>query len=296
MTTEGHAARITGVGVSAGYASGPAVRIAEALGEPATTPAPADPEVEAAQIAAATRTVVARLERLAESATGDAASVLATTAAMAGDPALISQAEQLVATEHVPAARAIWEAAGTFTRTVAAAGGYMAERVRDIEDVRDRIVAELLDRTPPGVPVLDTPSVLVARDLAPADTAGLDPAMVLALVTEEGGPTSHTAILARSLGIPAVVAARGVLGTNAQALAVNGDSGVIQSADSHSPVRAARLDAAADWDGYGATADGHRVRIFANVGSEADAYAAVAAGAEGVGLFRTEFGYLDAVA
>lgn len=287
---------LTGVGVSSGFASGPAVRLAEPVGEPAATPPPADPEAEAARIAPATRAVVARLEHLAESATADAAAILTTTAAMAGDPALVSQAEQLVATEHIPAARAVWEAAGTFTRTLAAAGGYLAERVRDIEDVRDRIVAELLGYLPPGVPSLDVPSVLVAGDLAPADTAGLDPEKVLALVTEQGGPTSHTAILARSLSIPAVVAARGVLAMAAPALAVDGDSGAIEPADSSAPVRALSLEAAAEWDGAGMTADGHRVRILGNVGSEADAHTAVAAGAQGVGLFRTEFCYLAAAA
>ena len=102
----------------------------------------------------------------------------------------------------LPAPRAVFEAAGTFADMLAAAGGYLAERVRDIHDVADRLVAELTGVAPPGVPELAGPSVLVARDLAPADTAGLDPAKVLALVTEEGGPTSHTAILARSLRHP----------------------------------------------------------------------------------------------
>ncbi|ANN14239.1 phosphoenolpyruvate--protein phosphotransferase [Amycolatopsis orientalis] len=287
---------LTGVAVSPGRASGPVVRVAEPLGEPASTPAPADPAAEAARIDPAAQIVAARLEKLAETATGEAATILITTAAMAADPALVSSAEALVKTENLPAPRAVHQAAEKFADALAAAGGYMAERARDVRDVRDRLVAELLGIAPPGVPDLESPSVLVARDLAPADTAGLDPDKVLALVTEEGGPTSHTAILARALGIPAVVAVRGILALDAQALAVDGDTGVVTLADPNAAVVTAAKTGAIDWDGTGATADGHRVKVLGNVGSATDAQAAAEAGAEGVGLFRTEFCYLDASA
>ncbi|MFE6610107.1 phosphoenolpyruvate--protein phosphotransferase [Amycolatopsis sp. NPDC057786] len=287
---------LSGVAVSPGRASGPVVRVAEPLGEPASTPAPADPAAEAARIAPAAQIVAGRLEKLAETATGEAATILITTAAMAADPALVSSAEQLVKDQNLPAPRAVHQAAGKFADALAAAGGYMAERARDVLDVRDRLIAELLGIAPPGVPDLDSPSVLVARDLAPADTAGLDPDKVLALVTEEGGPTSHTAILARALGIPAVVAVRGVLALDAQALAVDGDTGVVEVADPDAEIVTATKTGAIEWDGTGATADGHRVKVLGNVGSATDAQAAAEAGAEGVGLFRTEFCYLDASA
>lgn len=285
---------LSGVAVSPGRASGPVVRVAEPLGEPASTPAPADPGAEAARIAPAAQIVAGRLEKLAETATGEAATILITTAAMAADPALVSSAEQLVKDKSLPAPRAVHQAAGKFADALAAAGGYMAERARDVLDVRDRLIAELLGIAPPGVPDLDSPSVLVARDLAPADTAGLDPDKVLALVTEEGGPTSHTAILARALGIPAVVAVRGVLALDAQALAVDGDTGVVEVADPDAEVVTAAKTGAIEWDGTGVTSDGHRVKVLGNVGSATDAQAAAEAGAEGVGLFRTEFCYLDA--
>jgi phosphotransferase system enzyme I (PtsI) len=288
--------RLSGVAVSPGRASGPVVRVAEPLGEPASGPKPADPPAESTRIAPATQAVVARLEALADAATGDAATILMTTAAMASDPALISEAERLVVAEGLPAARAVYESANGFAKTLAAAGGYLAERVRDIEDVRDRVVAELLGVEPPGVPELPAPSVLVARDLAPADTAGLHPDRVLALVTEEGGPTSHTAILARSLGIPAVVAVRGLLALDAEALLVDGDTGLVEVVDPDATVLAAAKTGPAEWDGIGRTSDGHRVKVLGNVGSPTDAEAAAEAGAEGVGLFRTEFCYLDAAA
>ncbi|MEU3272215.1 phosphoenolpyruvate--protein phosphotransferase [Saccharomonospora sp. NPDC006951] len=286
--------QLSGVGVSPGRASGPVVKVTESITEPASSPGPDDPYAEAAMIAPAAQAVAARLDAMAESAAGDAATILTTTAAMAADPALVSQAEQLVTAQRIPAARAVYEAAGNFAQALASAGGYMAERVRDIEDVRDRIIAELLGIAPPGVPELGRPSVLVARDLAPADTAGLDPATVLALATEEGGPTSHTAILARSLGIPAVVAVRGVLAMQAEAIAVDGDLGTVEAVDPSAPSVAATSAGSAEWDGKGATTDGHRIKVLANVGNPADASAAAEAGAEGVGLFRTEFSYLDA--
>src|SRR3954466_13296164 len=89
-------------------------------------------------------------------------------------------------------------------------GGLMAERVTDLRDIRDRVIAELKGVPEPGVPVPSVPSVLCAEDLAPADTAGLDPTLVVALPTPLGGPTSHTAIIARQLGIPCVVAIEGL--------------------------------------------------------------------------------------
>lgn len=287
-------ARLNGVGVSPGRAAGPAVRVADPLPEPATGPVPADPANEAARIGPAAKQVALRLERAAAAVDGDARTLLETTAAMAADPALVSSAEQLVTGRGLPATRAVYEAAGTFAAALAAAGGYLAERVQDIEDVANRLIAELSGVAPPGVPELAAPSVLYARDLAPADTAGLDPAKVLALVTEEGGPTSHTAILARALGIPAVVACRGILDAAPDGLIVDGDTGVVEIAAATVGVRVATDTGPTEWNGVGSLADGHRVKVLANVGKPADAAAGAAAGAEGVGLFRTEFCYLSA--
>ncbi|MEV6824663.1 putative PEP-binding protein [Amycolatopsis sp. NPDC051102] len=284
--------QLSGVGVSPGRVDGPRVVVAADLPEPASSPAPADLGAEAGKIGPAAASVAAALSDRARSVSGDARSLLETTAAMASDPALVASAEKLVLERSLPAARAVWEAAGDFMTALRAAGGYLAERARDVADVRDRIAAALLGVTPPGVPELTSPSVLVARDLAPADTAGLDPELVLALVTEEGGPTSHTAILARALGIPAVVACAGVLELDSPGLAVDGAAGTVAPSDG--TVRAPARTARPTWDGVGRLADGHRVKLLANVGSPADAAAAAAAGAEGIGLFRTEFCYLSA--
>ncbi|MEB3370746.1 phosphoenolpyruvate--protein phosphotransferase [Saccharopolyspora mangrovi] len=285
--------RLTGVGVSSGRAAGPIVRVADPLPEPAATPTPDDLVAEAARIRPAADAVAEGLFQRAARVGGDAKAVLETTAAMAMDPALISQAEQLVATRSLPAVRAVHEAANGFADALRAAGGYMAERARDVHDVRDRIIAEIEGVTPPGVPELAAPSVLLARDLAPADTADLDPQLVLALVTEEGGPTSHTAILARALGIPAVVAVRGVLDAAGTGATVDGDEGEVVLSDDLT-VRVAERPEHAEWNGVGQTSDGVPVKVLANVGSATDSTTAVEAGAQGVGLFRTEFCYLGA--
>jgi phosphotransferase system enzyme I (PtsI) len=139
----------------------------------------------------------------------------------------------------------------------------------------------------------------VAEDLAPADTATLDPSVVTALVTSGGGPQSHTAIIARSLGLPAVVAARGVdeIPDGAEVF-VDGAAGSVslEPAEEQRAAALAWLENAATlavFDGNGTTADGHLVPLLANVGGAKDAAAAAALGAQGVGLFRTEFCFLE---
>jgi phosphotransferase system enzyme I (PtsI) len=144
------------------------------------------------------------------------------------------------------------------------------------------------------------PFVLVARDLAPADTALLDPETVVAFVTEQGGPTSHTAILARTMGVPAVVALPGAtaLADGTQVL-VDGAAGTVQVDPGEAEVAAAREAVAAraalltGAAGPGATKDGHPVPLLANIGGPRDVESALANGAEGVGLYRTEFLFLD---
>jgi len=140
---------------------------------------------------------------------GPAADVLAAQAMMARDPVLGDRIAEL-AGEGLAAAAAVAMAFDEFREQLAAAGGYMAERAADLADIRNRAVARLLGVPMPGVPDLDYPFVLLAGDLSPADTVNLDPTHVLAIVTEQGGPTSHTAIISKSLGLPAVVGCVGV--------------------------------------------------------------------------------------
>ncbi|GAA1076687.1 phosphoenolpyruvate--protein phosphotransferase [Pseudonocardia alni] len=288
---------LIGIPASPGRAGGRVVRVAEPPGEPAAGPAPADAAAEAARIAPAVELVSQRLTARAATVTGDAREVLEATVTMVGDPALLESAQALVTEQGRPAARAVWEAANSFAEMLSSMGGYMAERARDIHDVRDRIVAELLGLPAPGVADLDAPAVLVATDLAPADTAGLKPGVALALVTEQGGPTSHTAILARSLGIPAVVGCAGATRiAEGAALTVDGGTGeVVEVATlDQATAFAAAASVTAEWDGVGRTADGRVVPVLANVGDGAGAAKAADARAEGVGLFRTELAFLSA--
>ncbi|MBW0106044.1 phosphoenolpyruvate--protein phosphotransferase, partial [Pseudonocardia sp. KRD291] len=287
---------LKGIPAGPGRAGGRVVRVAEPPGEPPAGPAPADPAAEADRIAPAVGLVSARLRARAATVQGDARDVLDTTVEMVGDPALLQDARELVTGAGRPAARAVWEAANRFADVLAGMGGYMAERARDIHDVRDRIVAELLGLPAPGVSDLDAPAVLVATDLAPADTAGLRPGVALALVTEQGGPTSHTAILARSLGIPAVVGCAGATSlAEGCAVVVDGATGeVTEVATPEEATVAAAAAVTAHWDGVGRTADGHAVGLLANVGDGPGARRGADDGAEGVGLFRTELAFLSA--
>jgi phosphotransferase system enzyme I (PtsI) len=182
---------------------------------------------------------------------------------------------------------------------LAAAGGYLAERVADLRDVRNRALAVLLGRPMPGIPHPRHPFVLVGQDLSPADTATLDPTEVLALITELGGPTSHTAILAKGLGLPAVVQCPGAVDLVDDTLVVvDGSAGTIITDPDDSTVAEAAARAAArrmltsTGHGPGHTADAVEVALLANIATVEDAHRAAAADCEGVGLFRTEGLYL----
>lgn len=288
---------IVGVGVSPGRAVGPLVRMAEPVTEPpagARLADGADPVPESQRVAAAADAVKADLELRAAAATGDARDVLDATALMAADPALVQAAREKVMT-GLTAERAVWEAAEGVAASLAALGGYLAERARDVSDVRDRIVAVLRGVPAPGVPAGAGPFVLAAHDLAPADTATLDPTTCRALVTAVGGPTSHTAILARALGIPAVVSAAGVLDiAEGTVVLVDGGAGTVRTDPTPDEIAGAAAAAARErtFDGAGRTSDGHPVALLANVGDPSGVPAAAAVGAEGVGLFRTEFCFL----
>ena len=143
--------------------------------------------------------------------------------------------------------------------------------------------------------------MLVAEDLAPADTAGLDPAVVMALVTEKGGPTSHTAIIARQLGIPCVVGAAGAIElADGTRLLVDGTAGTIETdPDAEEADRAGRRRPSTSappwpsWAGPGPHQGRHPVKLLANVADGASARKAVQEPVEGVGLFRTELCFLN---
>ncbi|TQN41023.1 phosphoenolpyruvate--protein phosphotransferase [Blastococcus colisei] len=296
---------LTGTPVVPGAAVGPVVRPSGAVRLPAESEAAvpqADREAEKARYRAAAELVAERLSARAAASTGVSAEVLSTTAGIARDRALRTTAEQRIE-EGVPAAVAAVQAAQQFMDMFAALGGLMAERVPDVRDVRDRLVAELTGQGEPGIPAPDVPSVLLAEDLAPADTAGLDPARILGLATRLGGTTSHTAIIARQLGLPCVVGVGGLDDVPVGAtVLIDGEQGTVtvdpEPAKARAQVDAARLaaEALAGYRGPGRTRDGRVVQVLANVQDGAGARAAADAHAEGVGLFRTELAFLGRAA
>lgn len=297
---QGNSRTVRGIPASPGRAAGPVVVLPSPVTEPPAgvrlSPR-ADVERAVARIREASERVRGDLQAAAELAEGDARDVLGATAAMAGDPTLLEDAAHRVRTELLVPERAVWEAAAQVAAQFEEIGGYLAERASDVADVRDRLVAALTGRPAPGLPLRGAPFVLVADDVPPATAARLDPAHVVALVTQSGGPTAHTAILARAHGIPAVVATRGVLAavTDDDVVLVDGTLGTVRidPDDAELAAAAAAAGPARRFDGEGRTKDGHRVMLMANVGDPRDATAAAAAGAEGIGLFRTEFCFLD---
>ncbi|MFP5252794.1 MAG: phosphoenolpyruvate--protein phosphotransferase [Actinomycetes bacterium] len=246
----------------------------------------------------AVATVSGRLAARAEQASGSAAEVLTATAGLARDPGLRSAVAGRVAASGLLGA--LSESVDQFAELFTNMGGLMAERVTDLRDLEKRLTAQIVGEPEPGVPTPEEPSVLLAEDLAPADTAGLDASRVLALVTERGGPTSHTAIIARQLGIPCVVAAAGVCsiapGTSVLVDGTTGDVEVepdVDDARRRVEEAAARRARLASWTGPGRTKDGTAVKLMANVADAASAAVAAQGPVEGSGLFRTELCFLN---
>jgi len=288
-----------GLGVSGGEAVGAVARLASPPALFPTTEVVVDAAGEAARAIDALTAVAEDLQQRASTVTGAASDVLIAQSMIAGDPVLMDGVSALIETGQ-DAPHAVDAAIGEHRRALEAAGGYLAERAADLNDIRDRAVAHLLGLPMPGIPDPGHPFVLVAVDLAPADTATLDPAKVLAIVTERGGPTGHTAILAKQLGIPAVTACGDAAGlSDGQSVLVDGANGEVVADPSDGMIADAqrRADAKAERrarsHGPGRTADGVSIPLLVNVGGPGDLAATSEADSEGVGLLRTEFLFLD---
>jgi phosphotransferase system enzyme I (PtsI) len=258
-----------------------------------------DPERETATAAHALEATESRLRERAAATTGQAHDILDAQSMIAGDPTLRDGVIARIK-DGADAPHALRDTFDEHRRTLEGLGGYLAERAADLDDIAHRAIAVALGLPMPGVPDPGHPFVLVADDLAPADTATLDPDNVLALVTERGGPTSHTAILARSLGLPAVVGCAGALGIDDETtVTVDGTTGQVRVGVDEKEVADVRDRAAAErarlagGTGPGRTSDGHAVDLMVNIGSAADLVGVDLSDVAGVGLFRTEFLFLD---
>lgn len=302
---------LKGIAVSDGVAVGPAFvyRVQEAAGAGPDRRA-ATGEAARAAFAEAVEAVRDGLralrERAAAAAGSEEAAIFDAHLLMLEDPLLAEEVERRLR-EGRPLGAAVEEAIDALAAMLAALDDpYMRQRAADVRDVGAQLLRAIRGAAAGAAfEGLARPSVVVAEDLTPSDTVSLPREYVRAIVTEAGGPTSHTAILARAMGVPAVVGAgAGLLDlAEGRLLAVDAREGVVyidpdeatlerlaqaQRAEAGAAARRAALRALP-----AETVDGFRVELAANLGHPAEADAAVAQGAEGVGLFRTEFLFLD---
>ena len=290
---------LQGVGVGRGAVWGPVATVRPAPVVPADEPVPADRAAAKEKVLAAFSAVAAGLRAQAQGASATVADVLKATAQMADDPALREQTGQRIDKGEAPM-HALVAVVDSFAVMFTAAGGYLAERVTDLNSVRDRVVARYQELPEPGVPPLPWPSIIVATDLSPADTAALDLDKVLGIVIEQGGPTGHTAIIAGQLGLPCVVRATGASSlVDSDIIAIDAAHGTVtldpdEATRAAVETRRAGLATLAEAIEDGATADGHRIALLANIGTAQDAERLTDAAVEGVGLFRTEVLFLGA--
>src|SRR4051794_24887647 len=296
---------LSGVPASAGVAIGPARHLGRAPGPPperAADGAQREGERLDGAIAAA-REAIARDREAVAARAGDAeAAIFDAPVALLDDEALLGPAREAIA-GGATAERAWHDAADRVAALYRALDEpLLRERATDVLDVGRRVVAAITGDEAAGP---TERGIVIARELTPAEAAGLDPELVRGIATAHGSATAHAAILARALGLPAAVGLGDALlaideGT---ALLLDGEAGTLQvdpdedllrdAAERGERLAARRAAARERAHEPGATRDGTRVEVFANLGSAAEAATAVEMGAEGVGLLRTEFFFLD---
>jgi phosphoenolpyruvate-protein phosphotransferase len=295
-------AAIRGVRAAPGFALGPAARLDRMAVRVEETSAGAAEETS--RLKAAVGEVRSRLQARAETLRGEPRAVLDAHIAFLEDAELIDLAMRLAA-EGVSAGVAWRTAIERIVETLQALGDErLAERAADLRDLERQVLIQLSGETA-AAPALPPGAILLADDLLPSDLIGLDGAKLGGLCTARGGPTSHVAVLAAAMGVPAVVAAGPAVLTvpEGRLIVLDGDAGRLNAAPSAAQVEAARAQLAARGARKAAvlarahepcrTTDGVRIEVLANVGSPGDARAAAENGAEGCGLLRTEFLFLD---
>ena len=269
-----------------------------------------DPAAEWARFQAALETAREQLAGVyakaeAESGTEQAA-IFQAHMLMLEDPELLATVRATIEEQNVNAEAALIDTAGMYAQMLEALDDeYLSARATDVRDVATRVLRILLCVAESPTAGLTAPSIILARDLTPSDTVLLDKSLVLGFCTAEGGATSHTSILARGLGLPAVVGtgpdvleipdgATLVLDGSDGRLLVEPDEETITEYRARQAAGATVLAQARQMAHKPAIIrDGHRVEVVANIGNVEGAQAALEAGAEGVGLLRTEFLYLE---
>jgi len=306
VTTEGGALKV--VPISEGYALAPLYKY-QAQRPPIPTHLAENPEIEWTRLQAAlentSRNVTQLARRMKQSIGTNEGAIFDAHLLILQDPDLIQQARKGIDERHENAAFA-WNAAITSAAESYRVldDPYLQQRAVDVEDVGTQVLFAMLNKKANGPIVFDQPVILYAADLTPTETSQLDMDRVLGIITAGGGPTSHSAILSRALGIPAVAGAGRMLDRHPSGslAGLNGFSGEVwlePSEEIQTELQARR----ADWltgrekllqtsQQLAMTQDGQRVEVFANIGGVNDARGSLQNGAEGVGLLRTEFLFL----
>jgi len=300
---------LRGISASPGIALGPAFRY-EHLTYSVSKLTLADTGAELERFdraCASAKAELAGIEQKAHSETGsEEAEIFQAHAMFLDDPALVGAVREQIESEQVNAEWALQQVVDALAAQLEALEDeYFRARAADVRDVGGRVMRLLLGLEETDLSMLRTPSIVVARDLTPSDTVRLDKTLVLGFATVEGGPTSHTAILAKALALPAVVGAGGGLleAVSGTQLALDGSQGEVvvepdprtltEFEDRKQRFEAETLAALESADQPAVTTDGRQVEVVANVGNLDDARSALTSGAEGIGLLRTEFLYLD---
>ncbi len=234
------------------------------------------------------------------------AEIFAAHILMLKDPEFIGSVKETITKKRINAEAAFFETATSSIQSFEQMDNpHMRERAADITDVRERVLAHLLGVSLPNPALIDEEVILIAEDLTPSDTAQLNRTFIQAFATDKGGRTSHSAIMARSLEIPAVVGIEGLTDavTHGDVIIVDGIDGRVIVQPSDEQVAAAITKQQAfeaekkSWetliDRPSISKDGHRIDIAANIGTPEDVESVIANGGEGIGLYRTEFLYMD---
>lgn len=300
---------LQGIAASNGIAIAKAYKLVEPdfSFEKRTIEAPAD---EVARFQSALQTAKAELEQIRDHAGtelgADKAAIFDAHLLVLSDPELISPIEDKITTENVNAEHALKETADMFISMFESMDNeYMKERAADIRDVTKRVMAHLLGIQIPNPSMIAEEVVIVAEDLTPSDTAQLNRQFVKGFTTNIGGRTSHSAIMARSMEIPAVVGTKAATEeiNNGDIVVVDGLKGEVHFNPTPEVLEAYKKTQEdfekqkAEWaklvNEKSVTADGHHVELAANIGTPKDLKGVVENGGEGIGLYRTEFLYMD---
>lgn len=269
-----------------------------------------DPNSEKARLHRAFDKIIQKLKdtkkKLVDKFNAEDLAIFDTHIAILNDPEMIKQVENRITNQRLNAESAFTEVITKMIKILQAMTGneYMQERATDFQNIQDQVLAELEGKKLPNLRELDHPVIIVAHSIGPADTSQMDGRFVKGIITDFGGRTSHAAIMARSLQIPAIVGCNDITKKvqNGRRVIVDGFEGSAIIEPSTNDVKQYQkiadkfMNVRQQWKKMinqpSVTADGQEYKISANIGSSVDISSAIENGADGIGLFRTEFLYM----